>query len=141
MSSAELLRQLLLGLQADQRSYLLLQELLDEQLAAIAQQRSQALEKLAARITALTVQLDEQRRLRVELVSRLLGPKTEPSMTTLFERLPATAARVMREAWDALELQVRQCKALNKRNGELIVEQHALMQQLLGTEEHVYAER
>ncbi len=140
MSVAEVLRQLLGGMQADQRSYTLLQTLLDEQLAAIAQQRSEELNRLAQRIGALVDELDTQRKLRRLLVARLLGREIDLSIAAVFERVPVAAARVLREAWLGLETAVRVCKTANARNCELIVEQHALMQRLMGAEQDTYAE-
>jgi flagella synthesis protein FlgN len=140
VSITDALRQLLSGMQADQRSYALLQGLLEDQLAAIAQQRADELERLAQRITAQVDELDVQRKLRRLLVARLLGREETLSMAAVLERLPVAAARVLSEAWTSLEQAVFLCKAMNARNCELIVEQHALMQRLLGAQTDTYAE-
>lgn len=140
MNLADILRLLLTDMQADLRSYAQLHVLLDEQLAAINQQRGEELQGIATQVTALVDDLDGRRDQRRRLVATMLGRQHELSMNEALERLPSKAARVLRDAWQALEQAVQLAKQLNARNCELIVEQHALMQRLLGSNEDTYAE-
>jgi flagella synthesis protein FlgN len=140
MSMAEALVQLLGGMHADRRSYTLLRGLLEEQFQAALRQRADALLDLAERIGALVDGLNAQRLQRRGLVARLLGRNDGLSMQAVLQGLPKASAGVLGQAWAALEQQVRECKALNARNCELIVEQQALMQRLLGVERDTYAE-
>ena len=139
-SLANVLRLLLTDMQADLRSYAQLHGLLDEQLAAIAQQRSEELQRIATQVTALVDELDGRRRQRRELVATMLGRKHGLSMDEALERLPIKAAAVLREAWQTLEQAVQLAKQLNARNCELMIEQRSLMQRLLGNEQDTYAE-
>lgn len=140
MNLADILRLLLTDMQADLRSYARLHGLLDDQLAAITQQRGDELQGIATQVTALVDELDGRRDQRRRLVATMLGRKHELSMNEALERLPSKAASVLRDAWQALEQAVQLAKQLNARNCELIVEQHALMQRLLGSDQDTYAE-
>ncbi|MDY0747426.1 flagellar protein FlgN [Paucibacter sp. R3-3] len=140
MNLADILRLLLTDMQADLRSYARLHGLLDDQLAAITQQRGDELQGIATQVTALVDELDGRRDQRRRLVATMLGRKHELSMNEALERLPSKAASVLRDAWQALEQAVQLAKQLNARNCELIVEQHALMQRLLGSNQDTYAE-
>ena len=137
---ADVLRLLLTDMQADLRSYARLHGLLDEQLAAITQRQGDALQGIAAQVHALVDELDGRRSQRRTLVATMLGRTHDLSMNEALARLPAKAATVLREAWQALEQAVQLAKQLNARNCELIVEQRALMQRLLGCNEDTYVE-
>ncbi|MDN3921560.1 flagellar protein FlgN [Roseateles violae] len=140
MSSAQLLIDLLGGMHADRRSYTQLQALLEEQFQAALRHQAEPLMKLAERIGAVVDTLNSQRLTRRQLVARLLGRDQDLSMPALLQRLPQASSAVLGQTWSALEQQVRDCKALNARNCELIVQQQALMQRLLGMEQDTYAE-
>ena len=71
------------------------------------------------------------------LVSRLVGPGRD--MAALLPHYPERARRGVEAAWASLESLVRECKALNARNGRLIVDQHDIMQRVLHGEADIYA--
>jgi len=127
MKAREILLKLLAGMHEDQAGYGRLRALLEEQFQAALRQRAELLLELAPRIEALVDSL-------------LLGARGTISLSGLLARLPQPTAQLLGRAWERLEAQVRDCKALNARNCELIVEQHALMQRLLGAERDTYAE-
>lgn len=135
------LTQMLRGMHADRSSYAQLRELLEAQFQAALRHRAEALSGLAEDIVALVAQIEQRRQQRSQLLGRLLGPGSTPSLQALLQRLPSATGRTLAQAWQGLEQQVRECKRMNLRNCELITEQHALMQRVLGVEEPGYAER
>ncbi len=137
---AEVLARLLRDLHADRSAYARLRELLEEQFQAALRHRSEQLGALAADIVALVEQLDQRRAVRSELLLALLGRNSKPSVEALLQRLSGASAQTLAAAWQGLEQQVTECKALNLRNCQLITDQHALMQRVLGVEEATYAE-
>jgi flagella synthesis protein FlgN len=146
--AAEALGLMLRDLHADRAGYARLRDLLEAQFQAALRHRVETLGEVAGQITGLAEELDARSRQRATLLGQLLGPShggraaAEPSMAALLQRLPAAVARTLGTAWLALEQQARECKALNQRNCQLITEQHALMQRVLGVEEDfLYAER
>ncbi|WAC75548.1 flagellar protein FlgN [Roseateles sp. SL47] len=140
-AAALLLRQLGEGLRQDLAAYDGLRQLLDQQFNAALQHDAARMSGLADDILTQVAALDVQRARRRELLVALLGSAIEPSVRALLQRLPASLAQPLAVQWRALEQALTSCKALNLRNCELITEQQALMQQLLGREEHVYAQR
>ncbi|MCX2861695.1 flagellar export chaperone FlgN [Paucibacter sp. PLA-PC-4] len=137
---AEVLARLLRDLHADRSAYARLRELLEEQFQAALRHRSEQLSALAADIVALVEQLDQRRAVRSELLLALLGRNSKPSVEALLQRLSGASAQTLAAAWQGLEQQVTECKALNLRNCQLITDQHALMLRVLGVEEVTYAE-
>ena len=137
---AEVLARLLRDLHADRSAYARLRELLEAQFQAALRHRSEQLAALAADIVALVEQLDQRRAVRSELLLALLGRNSKPSVEALLQRLSGASAQTLAAAWQGLEQQVIECKALNLRNCQLITDQHALMQRVLGVEEATYAE-
>lgn len=137
---AEVLARLLRDLHADRSAYARLRELLEEQFQAALRHHSEQLSALAADIVALVEQLDQRRAVRSELLLALLGRNSKPSVEALLQRLSGASAQTLAAAWQGLEQQVIECKALNLRNCQLITDQHALMLRVLGVEEASYAE-
>lgn len=138
---AEAVARLLRDLHADRSAYARLRELLEAQFQAALRHRSEQLGELATEIVALVEQLDQRRALRSELLLALLGRNSKPSLEALVQRLSGASAQTLAGAWQGVEQQVIECKALNLRNCQLITDQHALMQRVLGVEEAAYAER
>jgi len=138
--STEALTLLLRDLQADRAGYGRLRELLEAQFQAALRHQAEPLQRLADEIVALVDELDAHTRQRGLLLRKLLGSQGEPTMSRLLQRLPTTAAQALGGLWTALEEQVRECKALNQRNCQLITEQQALMRRVMGVEEGLYAE-
>jgi flagella synthesis protein FlgN len=142
MKASEALSLLLRDLQADRAGYGRLRGLLDEQFQAALAHRSERLASLADEIVSLVDELNGRGLKRGALLQQLAArPGEAPSMGALLRRLPEPLARSLGQAWQALELLVQDCKAVNQRNCHLITEQHALMQRVLGVEEVLYAER
>ncbi len=139
--AAVMLRQLTDGLRHDLAAYDDLRELLNQQFNAALKHDADQMSELSARILTQVATLDVQRARRRDLLVSLLGSAVEPSVRTLLQRLPASAAQPIAVLWRALEQALTACKTLNLRNCQLITEQQALMQQLMGREEHVYAQR
>lgn len=139
--AAVMLRQLGDGLRQDLSAYDDLRELLNRQFNAALKHDADQMSELSARILTQVAALDVQRARRRELLVSLLGSAVEPSVRSLLQRLPASMAQPIAVQWRALEQALTACKTLNLRNCQLISEQQALMQQLMGREEHVYAQR
>lgn len=138
--STESLAALLRDLQADRSAYARLRELLEAQFQAALRHQAEPLQRLAEEISALVDGMEARGRQRGQLLRQLLGTQGEPGMNRLLQRLPAKAAQALGDIWTALEQQVRECKALNQRNCQLITEQQALMRRVMGVEEELYAE-
>ncbi|MFT7723735.1 MAG: flagellar export chaperone FlgN [Roseateles sp.] len=136
----EALAALLRGLQADRSAYARLRELLEAQFQAALRHQAEPLRRLADEIVALVDELDAHTRRRGLLLRQLLGPQGEPGIGRLLQRLPAPVEQPLAGLWAALEAQVRDCKALNQRNCQLITDQQALMRRVMGVEEGLYAE-
>ncbi|WP_343629960.1 flagellar protein FlgN [Roseateles sp.] len=140
-SAVEMLRQLSIGLTADLHGYAALRELLERQFYAALSHDAEAINALSAAILAQAAELDAQRARRRELLVALLGRAARPDLRTLIAKLPAATGEPLLALRRALDQALSECKALNLRNAQLITEQQALMQQLLGREEHVYEQR
>lgn len=140
-TAGTLLRQLREGLSQDLRGYGALRELLDRQFHVALRHQADEIAALSARILAQAAEIDAQRTHRRELLTALLGSVGQPSLRALLERLPPEVAEPLLALRQAIERALAECKAMNLRNAQLITEQQALMQQLLGREEHVYAQR
>ncbi|MBJ7310696.1 flagellar export chaperone FlgN [Rugamonas sp. CCM 8940] len=137
MTRQQAMHGLLQGLAEDGRDYPLLHELLEQQFRAALRHQSAPLAEVAESISALVDQLDARRRLRLQLAQRLLGP--QPAMAQVFALLKSGARDKAEADWHALEQQVLECKRVSKRNGELLLNQHTIMQRVLHGEEHLYA--
>lgn len=136
-----MLQQLGEGLSQDLRGYEALRALLERQFHAALRHEAEVMAALSAEILAQAAEMEAQRSRRRELLVALLGRAAQPSLRALLERLPAATAEPIATLRRAIERALAECKAMNLRNAQLIGEQQALMQQLLGREEHVYAER
>lgn len=139
--AALLLKQLRDGLDHDQAGYQRLHGLLEAQFQAALRHQADAMAELADGILAQVAELDAQRERRQQLLVALLGRNGTPSLKALLARLPQASAQPLAQLWRHLQLALADCKALNLRNCQFIIEQQALMQQLLGREEATYAQR
>ncbi|WP_238139371.1 flagellar export chaperone FlgN [Roseateles aquatilis] len=135
------LQQLRDGLARDLRDYGTLREWLERQFHAALHHDAEAIADLSARILAQATAIEAQHVARRELLAALLGPNTAPTLRALVARLPTATAEPLAALHREFERAMTECHALNLRNAQLITEQQMLMQQLLGREEHVYAER
>lgn len=141
MTRREILFNLTKGVRADLEDYRGLQVLLDAQFDAALHHTSERLIDFAARISALTDTLEQRREERVALVRDLLGGEQPLSMTPVFEMLAEPSRAALQSWWEELENLVRTCKAMNTRNGSLLMGQYEVMQHLLTGEADTYAPR
>ncbi|MBV8503227.1 MAG: flagellar export chaperone FlgN [Paucibacter sp.] len=139
-----LLTQLLDVLARDVQAYRELHALLQAQFEAALAHRAATMEQLADRIVAQVNSIEGRREDRESVLTQLIGRRERPGLRTLAARLPAAVPATLRERLSLSCTQIEQlamdCKQLNLRNCELIHEQHALMQRLLGQGEAVYAQ-
>lgn len=131
------MRQLLAGIAEDVLAYQALHDLLQQQFQAALRHKASELGPVAEAISTLVDAMQARRALRVALVQRLTGP--QGTMAQAFALLKNAARERMEADWSTLEQAVIACKALSKRNGDLLVEQYSIMQRVLHGEEHIYA--
>jgi flagella synthesis protein FlgN len=130
------MRALLAGIADDLQAYAALAALLEEQFDAALRHQGPRLGEIAERIGTVVAAADGRRQQRVALAQQLNGPKA--TMAQAFGLLKPAGRAKMEADWLALEAQVIECKRLSKRNAELLVEQHSIMQRVLHGEEHTY---
>jgi flagellar biosynthesis protein FlgN len=130
------MRALLAGIADDLQAYAALAALLEEQFDAALRHQGPRLGEIAEHIGTVVAAADGRRQQRVALAQHLNGPKA--TMAQAFGLLKPAARAKMEADWLALEAQVIECKRLSKRNAELLVEQHSIMQRVLHGEEHTY---
>lgn len=138
MSRADEYRQLFGDIGRDRDDYGRLEALLDEQFAAALAHDTAALTRTGDAILALADTLEVRRKQRVTLAAALCGGEA-PSMADLLERLPAAARPSCEALWRELVLRVSLCKALNERNGRLLMTQRETMARALFGDSDVYA--
>lgn len=139
MALQPLLAQLRRGLVEDGAGYERLRGLLERQFQAALRHQAQQLVTLAQEIEHLVAALQAQQGQRSQTLQRLLGRRAGEGVRGLLRALPAAQREPLQQAWRQLDGQLQACKALNQRNCRLVVEQHALMQRVLGREEVLYA--
>lgn len=139
MTTSQTLSILIKGVYADVTDYREMKGLLEDQFNAALHHRVHDMKGAAERITAMVEVLDARRREREELARRMLGERQPATMAAVFRLLPAAPRQAMQSWWQLLETLVNECKALNMRNCRLIMDQHEIMQRVLGSEENVYA--
>lgn len=131
------------GVHADVIDYERLQEQLEAQFDAALHHDSGRLTWLADEIVALCKTLDNRRQERNGLLhvfaAALKGMPPAEAVTALLARLPESQRSAALAAWTALGTQVRECKALNVRNGRLLMDQHDIMQRVLKDGDDIYA--
>ena len=137
LSRQDAMRQLLAGIAEDLLAYQTLQDLLQQQFQAALRHKASELGPVAEAISTLVDTMQARRALRVALVQRLVGP--QGTMLQAFALLKNAAREKMEADWNTLEQAVIACKALSKRNGDLLVEQYSIMQRVLHGEEQIYA--
>jgi flagella synthesis protein FlgN len=137
LSRQDAMRQLLAGIAEDLLAYPALHELLQQQFQAALRHKASELGPVAEAISTLVDTMQARRALRVALVQRLVGP--QGTMLQAFALLKNAAREKMEADWSTLEQAVIACKALSKRNGDLLVEQYTIMQRVLHGEEQIYA--
>lgn len=134
MTVREALGRLIKGVHADLGDYRTLRELLEAQFEAALKHRSAVITDVADRISALTAQLEKRRLERVALAKVLAGKQGNVTIAAVSARLPANARPAFDEWWNALEKLVQECKRLNQRNCDLLMNQHEILQRVLRTD-------
>ncbi|HET9643004.1 MAG TPA: flagellar export chaperone FlgN [Burkholderiaceae bacterium] len=133
------LRRLLQGIEADTAACAQLKPLLQQQFDAALRHNAQALAALAMQITALVESMGANRAERVALLKRLVDASGEDAMERCLARLPEPLRAPWRERWDGLCASVAECKRLNVRNGQLLMDQYEIIQRVIGVAEVTYA--
>lgn len=141
MNRAQALRRVAGGIAADLADYGRLKTLLAEQFDAVVRHDSARVAGIGEAIAALAGVLDRRRVERVTLAGQLAGADGASAMRGVFALLPAAVRGRVEGAWAALETRVRECKALNLRNCELLMSQYEIMQRVLDDEADTYAPR
>jgi len=113
--------------------------LLERQFDAAVRHRSAELRALADALTPLLEAMDARRQQRVTLVRALLGPQA--TMAQYSATLAPAPRAAFEAAWQTLEQTAHACKKATLRNGQLLAEQHGIMQRVLHGEEQLYAPR
>ena len=131
------MRRLMCGVEGDLVDYGDLDFLLTEQFEAALRHQGARLAELAERIGLLCDVLELRRQQRVELVELLVGPGAR--MQAVFPLMIGSARASLERHWQALELRLIECRRMAKRNSDLLVDQHSLMQRVLHGEEQLYA--
>jgi flagella synthesis protein FlgN len=137
MTRQDAMRALLAGIADDLRDYPALQDLLEQQFHAALRHQAAQLGQVAEAISALVDTLQARRAQRVALAQRLLGPTA--NMAQAFALLKNAAREKIEADWKTLETMVVECKRLSKRNSDLLLEQHSIMQRVLHGEDQLYA--
>lgn len=131
------------ALELDCKDYVALKGQLALQFDAALAHDAAAMEHVAAQITHSAERIESRRPQMQSILTELVGRRPVPTLRHLLERLPAnlpeplTAGLVT--ARQQLQQLTQECQQMNLRNCELIHEQHALMQRLLGQPEGSYA--
>lgn len=131
------MRALLAGIAEDLQAYKSLQDLLEQQFEAALRHQAARLGDVAEAISTLVDTLQGRRAQRVALAQRLLGPTG--NMAQAFALLKNAAREKIEADWKTLETMVVECKRLSKRNSDLLLEQHSIMQRVLHGEDQLYA--
>ena len=135
-SRQDAMRALLSGIAADLQAYSALAAVLEEQFSAALRHQGPRLVEIVEQLTTAVAIVDARRIERVALAQHLTGP--QGTMAQAFALLKPAAREKIEADWLALEALVIECKRLSKRNADLLVEQHGIMQRVLHGEEHTY---
>ncbi|MGC3962448.1 MAG: flagellar export chaperone FlgN [Rhodocyclaceae bacterium] len=143
MNAQQAMLSLAQGIQLDVADYDRLHGLLEQQFAAALRHDVARLPQLAEDIGALCVVLDARRTERVTLVNAIVGMEVPEAqrVAAVFARLPERYRTAAETLWQSLQARVLACKALNLRNGNLLMDQYEVMQRVLGGESDTYAPR
>lgn len=141
MTRQQALQRVADGITADLGDYGRLRTLLADQFDAVVRHDSGRVAGIGEAIAALASEIDRRRAERVDLSSRLSGAKGADAMQRVFELLPAAARSRIEGSWKLLEVLVRECKAMNLRNCDLLMNQYEIMQRVLNNEADTYAPR
>lgn len=127
------------GVEHDLRDIHAVHALLEQQFEAAIRHQTSKLTALAEQLTPLLDGMEARRQQRVKLVRALLGARA--SMADYIASLAPAAQSTLGAAWRELEALTQACKQASLRNGNLLAEQHSIMERVLHGEEHTYAPR
>lgn len=127
------------GVTLDVRETAAILMLLERQFEAAVRHRSGELTALADELTLLLEAMEARRQQRVQLVRALLG--AGGTMAQYIATLAPDPRAAFEAAWDTLEQTVRACQEATTRNGQLLADQHSVMQRVLHGEDELYAPR
>jgi flagella synthesis protein FlgN len=134
MTAREALTRLIKGVQADLGDYRALRALLEAQFEAALKHRTAVIMDVAERISQLTAQLEQRRLERMALARVLLGGRSDVTILAVSARLPRNVRGTFDQWWRVLERQVQECKRLNQRNCDLMMNQHEIFRRVMQTE-------
>jgi flagella synthesis protein FlgN len=135
-SRQDAMRMLLDGIAADLQSYQHMLDLIARQFEAAIRHQSEILGEIAQEIGALVDVLEARRAQRVELATRLVGPK--PSMEQVFSLLKPEPRARLEADWARLEGMVQTARDMGRRNADLLAEQYTIMQRVLHGDDQTY---
>ncbi|MEW7850125.1 flagellar export chaperone FlgN [Massilia aurea] len=127
------------GVTLDVRETATILMLLERQFDAAVRHRSAELTALADELGPLLEAMEARRQQRVQLVRALLG--AQGTMAQYIATLAPGPRDAFEAAWHALEQTVRACQDATFRNGQLLADQHSVMQRVLHGEDQLYAPR
>lgn len=132
------------GMHQDVAGYREMHTLMQAQFHAALRHDAPAMQDVAERIAAQAQSLEQSSQQRVVHARALLPVGAPVSMTAVFALLQGPLQGQLQALWQQLETSVQQCKALNVRNCQLIMEQAQIMRQVLGAttaDEGIYGPR
>ena len=121
------------GIQQDLQAYQALRQLLKQQFHAALRHDAVLMAQLGEAIETQAAQLEQARQLRVQHAKALLPPQAALSMTALFAQLQQPLQGQLQGLWQQLEALVVDCKQLNMRNCQLIMEQAEIMREVIAS--------
>jgi flagella synthesis protein FlgN len=140
MKHSDALSRIFAGMRADVHDYRRLRDLLEAQFGAALQHRTVEIGEIVERLTELTAVLEERRRERVEQAGLLAaGSTSRVTIASVAQSLQGKSRATFDACWTALEASVQECKALNLRNCQFLMDQRDIMQRVLNAEANTYA--
>lgn len=139
MTRQDAIAKLILDVLADIQGYTDLSLMLDDQFKAALRHDTDRLCVLSDDIIELVDVMDHRREERLTLILALTGEPAPRNIDGVLAQLNPMARASLSTKWQELEALVRECKARNTRNCELIVEQNTIMQHVLHGDGALYA--
>ena len=130
-SNKEKIRQLIVDLQQDVKSYGELRASLDQQRSLLIAHDNQGLQAFNPQQQQLFEVLAQRAAQRVQLLAELGLKADEKGMQTLISRLPPDLSARVNQLWSQLHQLLLACKIQNECNGRLLAGQMELVRSLL----------
>lgn len=139
----ETLYRLNAALELNYKDYMALKGCLEQQFKAALAHDAMAMEKLAEQIIHSAERIEARQPQLLSSMTDLMGRRSAPTLRYLIDRLPphlpAQLTNDLVSVNQRLQEVTQECQRMNFRNCELIHEQQALMQRLMGKPESTYA--